>query len=66
MLDELLQRKATRIPSESPVPMVVTKDWNNVQGFPRGAGNVAANLPALVRSLCPLARSEMMKVECGS
>lgn len=47
MLDEPLQGEATRISPEAPVPVVVMKDPNHVQGFPGGAGNVAANLAAL-------------------
>lgn len=47
MLDELLQGEATRISPEAPVPVVVMKDRDMAQGFPGGAGNVAANLAAL-------------------
>lgn len=47
MLDELLQGEATRISPEAPVPVVVMNDRNTVQGFPGGAGNVAANIAAL-------------------
>jgi len=47
MLDELLQGEATRISPEAPVPVVVMKNRGMAQGFPGGAGNVAANLAAL-------------------
>jgi D-beta-D-heptose 7-phosphate kinase/D-beta-D-heptose 1-phosphate adenosyltransferase len=47
MLDELMQGEATRISPEAPVPVVVMKDWDTAQGFPGGAGNVAANIAAL-------------------
>jgi len=47
MLDELLRGEATRISPEAPVPVVVMRDWKAAEGFPGGAGNVAANLAAL-------------------
>jgi rfaE bifunctional protein kinase chain/domain len=47
MLDELLEGEATRISPEAPVPVVVMNDRKKAQGFPGGAGNVAANLAAL-------------------
>jgi rfaE bifunctional protein kinase chain/domain len=47
MLDELVRGEATRISPEAPVPVVVLKDRKSAQGFPGGAGNVAANLAAL-------------------
>jgi rfaE bifunctional protein kinase chain/domain len=47
MLDELLRGEATRISPEAPVPVVLMKDRNAAQGFPGGAGNVAANIAAL-------------------
>jgi rfaE bifunctional protein kinase chain/domain len=47
MLDELLEGEATRISPEAPVPVVVMNDRNKAQGFPGGAGNVAANIAAL-------------------
>jgi len=42
MLDELLRGEATRISPEAPVPVVLMSDQNAAQGFPGGAGNVAA------------------------
>ena len=53
MLDELLRGEATRISPEAPVPVVVIKDRNSAQGFPGGAGNVAANLAALGARVVP-------------
>jgi D-beta-D-heptose 7-phosphate kinase/D-beta-D-heptose 1-phosphate adenosyltransferase len=47
MLDELLRGEATRISPEAPVPVVHMPDRSAVQGFPGGAGNVAANIAAL-------------------
>src|SRR5215467_14220512 len=47
MLDELLQGEATRISPEAPVPVVLMKNQDVVDGFPGGAGNVAANIAAL-------------------
>lgn len=47
MLDELLRGDATRISPEAPVPVVRIKDERAREGFPGGAGNVAANLAAL-------------------
>ena len=53
MLDELVRGEATRISPEAPVPVVVMKDGNSAQGFPGGAGNVAANLAALGAKAVP-------------
>jgi D-beta-D-heptose 7-phosphate kinase/D-beta-D-heptose 1-phosphate adenosyltransferase len=47
MLDELLRGEATRISPEAPVPVVLMTDRTAAQGFPGGAGNVAANIAAL-------------------
>ena len=47
MLDELLRGEATRISPEAPVPVVLMSGQNAAQGFPGGAGNVAANIRAL-------------------
>ncbi len=47
MLDELLQGEATRISPEAPVPVVLMGDQHTAEGFPGGAGNVAANIAAL-------------------
>jgi D-glycero-beta-D-manno-heptose-7-phosphate kinase len=47
MLDELLYGEATRISPEAPVPVVLMGDSQAAQGFPGGAGNVAANIRAL-------------------
>src|SRR2546430_4764959 len=53
MLDELLRGEATRISPEAPVPVVLMSDRNAAQGFPGGAGNVAANIRALGGSAVP-------------
>ena len=47
MYDELLRGEATRISPEAPVPVVLMKDHSDAQGYPGGAGNVAANVAAL-------------------
>src|SRR5437763_9488141 len=47
MLDELLRGEATRISPEAPVPVVLMSGQNAAQGFPGGAGNVAAKIRAL-------------------
>jgi rfaE bifunctional protein kinase chain/domain len=47
MLDELLRGEATRISPEAPVPVVLMSNPDAVEGYPGGAGNVAANLAAL-------------------
>ncbi len=47
MLDELLRGEATRISPEAPVPVVLMGNPQATQGFPGGAGNVAANIAAL-------------------
>jgi len=47
MLDELLQGEATRISPEAPVPVVLADPNRSPEGFPGGAGNVAANIAAL-------------------
>src|SRR5574340_339344 len=47
MLDELLRGEATRISPEAPVPVVLVRDQHVAEGFPGGAGNVAANIAAL-------------------
>ena len=47
MLDELLRGEATRISPEAPVPVVLMGDRRTREGFPGGAGNVAANIASL-------------------
>lgn len=47
MLDELLVGEATRISPEAPVPVVLMDGSRTAQGFPGGAGNVAANVARL-------------------
>ena len=47
MLDELLRGEATRISPEAPVPVVLMRAPKASEGFPGGAGNVAANIAAL-------------------
>ena len=47
MYDELLRGEATRISPEAPVPVVLMRHPHNGEGFPGGAGNVAANIAAL-------------------
>ncbi len=47
MLDELLRGDATRISPEAPVPVVLMGHPHAGEGFPGGAGNVAANIAAL-------------------
>ena len=47
MLDELLRGEATRISPEAPVPVVLMRHPHQGEGFPGGAGNVAANIAAL-------------------
>ncbi|HEV2176781.1 MAG TPA: PfkB family carbohydrate kinase [Terriglobia bacterium] len=48
MLDELLRGDATRISPEAPVPVVLMPAAAGArEGFPGGAGNVAANVAAL-------------------
>ncbi len=47
MLDELLRGQATRISPEAPVPVVLMNADHSSEGFPGGAGNVAANISAL-------------------
>jgi len=47
MLDELWRGEATRISPEAPVPVVLMRSSEPVDGFPGGSGNVAANLAAL-------------------
>ncbi|HET7840798.1 MAG TPA: bifunctional ADP-heptose synthase, partial [Terriglobia bacterium] len=47
MVDELLRGEATRISPEAPVPVVLMKGAAAPEGFPGGAGNVAANIRAL-------------------
>lgn len=47
MLDELLRGDASRISPEAPVPVVLMGDHDAGEGFPGGAGNVAANIAAL-------------------
>jgi len=47
MFDELLRGEATRISPEAPVPVVLMKEAGAREGFPGGAGNVAANIRAL-------------------
>jgi rfaE bifunctional protein kinase chain/domain len=47
MLDEVLRGQATRISPEAPVPVVLIKSPDSVEGYPGGAGNVATNIAAL-------------------
>ncbi len=47
MYDELLRGEATRISPEAPVPVVLMRNHDEAQGYPGGAGNVAANVAAL-------------------
>jgi rfaE bifunctional protein kinase chain/domain len=47
MYDELLRGEATRISPEAPVPVVLMGHPHVGEGFPGGAGNVAANIAAL-------------------
>jgi rfaE bifunctional protein kinase chain/domain len=47
MLDEVLRGQATRISPEAPVPVVQITSPDSVEGYPGGAGNVAANISAL-------------------
>jgi rfaE bifunctional protein kinase chain/domain len=47
MYDELLRGEATRISPEAPVPVVLMGHPHEGEGFPGGAGNVAANIAAL-------------------
>ncbi len=47
MVDELLRGEATRISPEAPVPVVLMRDPAAAEGFPGGAGNVAANIRSL-------------------
>lgn len=47
MLDELVRGEATRISPEAPVPVVLVRDERSREGFPGGAGNVAANVASL-------------------
>jgi rfaE bifunctional protein kinase chain/domain len=47
MLDEMLRGEATRISPEAPVPVVLIGQPDTCEGYPGGAGNVAANVAAL-------------------
>lgn len=47
MFDELLRGEATRISPEAPVPVVLIGNPRAGEGYPGGAGNVAANITAL-------------------
>lgn len=47
MLDELLRGEATRISPEAPVPVVLINPPHAGEGYPGGAGNVAANITSL-------------------
>lgn len=53
MLDELLRGEATRISPEAPVPVLLVEPPGAAQGFPGGAGNVAANIAALGGHVIP-------------
>ncbi|MGH9395828.1 MAG: bifunctional heptose 7-phosphate kinase/heptose 1-phosphate adenyltransferase [Terriglobia bacterium] len=53
MLDEVLRGDATRISPEAPVPVVLIDRTDAAQGFPGGAGNVAANIAALGGRVIP-------------
>jgi rfaE bifunctional protein kinase chain/domain len=52
MLDEVLRGQATRISPEAPVPVVLIDSADATEGYPGGAGNVAANIAAL--GGCPI------------
>jgi D-glycero-beta-D-manno-heptose-7-phosphate kinase len=54
MLDEFLRGEATRISPEAPVPVVLIRDRLQAEGYPGGAGNVAANIKALGARPLPL------------
>ena len=54
MLDEFLRGEAIRISPEAPVPVVLIKDRLRAEGYPGGAGNVAANITALGAAALPL------------
>src|SRR5579863_9546300 len=47
IFDELLRGEATRISPEAPVPVVLMGHPHEGEGFPGGAGNVAANIASL-------------------
>ncbi|HEV2351003.1 MAG TPA: PfkB family carbohydrate kinase [Terriglobia bacterium] len=47
MFDELLRGEATRISPEAPVPVILMGHPHVGEGFPGGAGNVAANIASL-------------------
>src|SRR5690349_728605 len=47
MFDELLRGEATRISPEAPVPVVLLGQPHKGEGYPGGAGNVAANVASL-------------------
>src|SRR5579875_180639 len=47
MLDEVLRGEATRISPEAPVPVVLLEGLDSCEGYPGGAGNVAADIAAL-------------------
>ena len=53
MVDELLVGQATRISPEAPVPVVLMDGSPAGQGFPGGAGNVAANVARLGGRVVP-------------
>jgi D-beta-D-heptose 7-phosphate kinase/D-beta-D-heptose 1-phosphate adenosyltransferase len=53
MLDEVLRGEATRISPEAPVPVVRMGSPHEGEGFPGGAGNVAANIAALGGRVIP-------------
>ncbi|MGH9430499.1 MAG: bifunctional heptose 7-phosphate kinase/heptose 1-phosphate adenyltransferase [Terriglobia bacterium] len=64
MLDEFLRGEATRISPEAPVPVVLIRDRARAEGYPGGAGNVAANIAAL--GAWPLPLGAIGKDESGS
>lgn len=53
MLDEVLRGEATRISPEAPVPVVLIDKPGAAEGYPGGAGNVAANVTALGGRVIP-------------
>jgi D-beta-D-heptose 7-phosphate kinase/D-beta-D-heptose 1-phosphate adenosyltransferase len=63
MLDELLRGVATRISPEAPVPVVLMGQPHAGEGFPGGAGNVAANIAALGGR--PIPFGAIGRDECG-
>lgn len=63
MLDQLLRGEATRISPEAPVPVVAMSSPGAPEGYPGGAGNVAANIASL--GGCPIPFGVIGKDESG-